>query len=185
VDQPEEVVVEVEAKPLPVTAVATQPERKTLCDGKYNLYDVCRLYDVGIACLPPREHERWRVTFALAASTRGIWAVVDPQKIHALVVFWRTKNPNVNLSREFPKPDPAGRFAYIGWAWAQGRFVADLRKFMFEKFGKDTDFIAWHDQRAKKKRAQRGKLYTLEIPEQPVGLKDVLAVRNGHSAVVR
>jgi hypothetical protein len=181
-DQPEEVVVEVEQKPEPVVAA---PARITLCDGKYNLYDVCRLYDVGIASLPPREHERWRVTFALAASTQGIWAVVDQAGVYALVAFWRTKNPNVNLAREFPRPDPTGRFAYIGWAWAQGRFVADLRKFLFAKYGKDTDYIAWHDQRLKRKKAQRGRLFTLEIPEQPLTLKDALSRQNGHAPVRR
>jgi hypothetical protein len=180
-DQPEEVIV----TPEPVTTVAVQPERKTLCDGRYNLYDVCRLYEVGLACLPPKEHARWRTTFALAASTQGIWAVADAERIHALVVFWRTKNPHVNLAREYPRPDPAGRFAYIGWAWAQGRFIPELRKYLFGKFGHDCDFIAWHDQRAKRKKGSRGRLFTLEIPEQPIGLRDVLSARNGHAAGVR
>lgn len=191
-DQPQEIVVEPIAKEPPenhqktaTTAVAIAPERKTLCDGRYNLYDLCKMYEVGLLNLPPKEHDRWRATFAGAASAKGVWAIVDPEQVHALAVFWRTKNPHVNLAREFPKPDPDGRFIYIGWAWADLRAIPDLKKYLFSKYGKDADYLAWHDQRAKRRKKLRGRLFTLAIPEQPIGLKDVLAARNGHSAVAR
>ena len=164
--------------------IATQPVRKTLCDGKYNLYDVCRLYEVGLKNLHPQEHDRWRTTFALAASTGGVWSIVDYQQIYALSVFWRTKNPHVNLAREVPKPDPAGRFIYIGWCWSGTRMVPALKKHIFSKFGKDADFVAWHDQRGKRKKKDRGRLFTLKIPEAAIGLADILNSRNGHAAVV-
>lgn len=182
---PEEVVtIAFEQEAPPVHAVVTVPLRRTLCNFKYNLYDLCRLYEVGLRTLPAEEHDRWRTTFALAASTGGVWAVLDNQTIYALSVFWRTKNPHVNLRREFPVPDPDGTFLYVGWCWTQGWLVRDFKRYIVSGVASGIDYVAWHDQRAKLKRKARGRLFTWKMPEQPLGLKDVLAKRNGHPAEV-
>lgn len=131
------------------------------------------MYELGLNSLPPQEHERWRVTFALAASAGGIWAIVDPTEIYALAVFWRTKNPHVNLRREFPLPDPTGTFLYVGWCWTRGWFVKDFKKYLLAN-ATGIDFVAWHDQRRKRKKKLRGTLFTAPMPENGVRLRDAL-----------
>jgi hypothetical protein len=171
-------------QPETVTAVAIPPARRVVCAGKYNLYDLFRLYEVGLRSLGSEDFERWRVTFAMAASAGGVWAVLGERDIHALAVFWRTKNPNVALTRDFPRPDPSGTFLYVGWCWAQDWLVREFKRFVVAT-QKEVSFVAWHDQRRKRKK-RRGRLYTWEMPEAPIGLMDVLGKRNGHPvAVVR
>ena len=168
-------------KPVAVTEAAPGAPIEVLCGGKYTLHDLFALYDMGAKQIVAKDRERWRATFALAAGNMGVWAVRSGDSVQALAVFWRTKNPHVDIDKDVPRHDSEGNYAYVGWFWSLG----DNAKSVIDYIAKNmpgTEFVAWHDSRLKRKKSERGKLYVLELPPPPVTLARVLGLGNGKVA---
>lgn len=171
--EPTKMVDAVEASPdVPITI---------LCGAKCNLEQLFYLYDIGRGNIDKVDIERWRATFALAASTGGVWAAIAGSDMQALAVFWRTKNPHVDLKREVPRFDAAGNFVYVGWFWSLGDYANRVIDYVSKNVD-GAEFVAWHDQRSKKKKDKRGQLYVLELPKPPVTLAKVLGIGSGKAA---
>jgi hypothetical protein len=149
----------------------------------FNIYELLSLFTFGLDRIKPADEERWRLAFSIAASTGGVFALRTGPKIEYLAVFWRTKNPHVNIAREIPKPDPGGNYAYIGWQWNESKIgVKALRKLEahIARVSVGVEFIAGHDNRARLKKARRGKLIVVKVPEGHGALAHALfAGRNG------
>ena len=147
---------------------------------QFTLFDLLRLYDLGCARIHAADAERWRVVFALAGSTDGVWETRAAGKTTALAVFWRTKNPHVRLEREIPEPVLDGNYAYIGWVWNFGgppvyRRLAEH----ILRTRQGVEFIAGHDNRSRLKKRLRGRLWVYKVPEGRFALAKALFARNG------
>lgn len=160
-----------------VAAVASSPMQTK---SKFNLYELLLLYDFGLTHVSKMDRPRWRTCFSLAASTEGVWTILVGGRISYLGIFWRTKNPHVNLAREIPTPDTKGNYIYIGWQWNDGG-PPGLRPFMdhMTQSCDGAEFIAGHDNRLKLKKKRRGRLWVLKIPTGRFALAHALRERNG------
>ena len=151
---------------------------------QFTLFDLLRLYDLGCARIHAADAERWRIVFALAGSTDGVWETRAAGKTTALAVFWRTKNPHVRLEREIPEPVPEGNYAYIGWAWNFGSppMARSCMDHIMRRHP-GVEFIACHDQRARWRKNRRGRLWVYKVPAGRFALANALFVRNGNGRI--
>lgn len=172
--QPEAVADEAAAAPLALP-VAREP---LTYRSRFNLRQLFKLYDVGGSLLPRSERLRWLDSFALAASTEGVWSAERGGNIAGLAAFWRTKNPHVNLRREIPEPDLEGNYVYVCWMWSfdEVALAEQLRAHIIRTIP-EAEFIAWHDHRTSVKRKRRGRLWVLKVGDADVA--NLLAARNG------
>ena len=167
--------------PEPVKTAGPEAQTVLLCGGKYTLYDLFALYDVGARQVVAKDRDRWRATFALAAGNCGVWALRSGDVVKALAVFWRTKNPHVDIERDVPKHDVEGNYVYVGWFWSTGDHARSVINYIVKNMPR-TEFLAWHDNRLKRKKSKRGRLYVLELPSAPVTIARMLGLGNGKVA---
>jgi len=169
VDQPEAVI---EPETEVEQALAQVAERvvrlvatpKVLEQGKFNVFELLTLYDFGASKLKPAQLGRWKMCFSLAASTGGVWCARVDAEVGYLGIFWRTKNVNVNLEREIPKPDPSGNYVYLGYHWNVSGIPLLLRfRDHMIRVSPGAEFIAGHDNRLKLRKSRRGRPWVLKI----------------------
>jgi hypothetical protein len=132
---------------------------------RFNVYELLGLYNFGFDRVDRASRERWTAAFALAVNEGGVFAIRSGRKPLYLAIFWRTKNPHVNLDREMPRPDRDGNYAYLGWHWNVGgvpRVLRQLREHIVNSC-EGIEFICGHDNRPKVRKARRGRLWVLEV----------------------
>jgi len=132
--------------------------------GRFNVFELLTLYDFGLNHLKPAQRDRWKMCFAMAASTGGVWCAKVDGEVGYLGIFWRTKNINVNLEREIPKPDPSGNYVYLGYHWNESGLPLLLRfRDHMIRVSPGAEFIAGHDYRVKLRKSRRGRPWVLKI----------------------
>lgn len=159
-------------------------------ESSFNVLELLELYEVGRGFLTPKNHKRWRETFAIGVTAGGVFAGLTGDVVAMLAVFWRTDNPVVDPSIGIPLPKADGHYAYVCWMWngLGSRAIRALRSHIVATLP-GVRFIARHDQRAKVKTA-RTKLertrgdgrvivttVTRQLDETAVR---ILSERNGH-----
>jgi hypothetical protein len=133
---------------------------------RFNMYELLWLYNFGFDRVGRANWDRWTTGFAIAVNPEGgIFAIRSGRKILYLATFWRTRNPNVNLAREIPKPDMNGNYAYIGWHWNDGGVRGALRMLRDHIIAScpGIEFICGHDNRPKVRKSRRGRLWVMEV----------------------
>lgn len=161
---------EVVAKALMERIEQASPEAKAstkeevLCNGRYDLYSLLKMYKLVEGMYPKSEHERWMAVFSAGASTGGVWAVKVAGEFKALAVYWKTKNPHVNLEKEVPRPSSDGNHAYVAFMWSVGDYAKRVIRHIRATLP-TVEFLSWHDQRKKRGKKRFGQLWVMELPE--------------------
>lgn len=145
--------------------VAVKRYEPPLPASRFNVYELLCLYNFGFDRVGRLDRERWTQAFALAVSVGGVYAIRSGPTIDYLAIFWRTKNPHVNLAREAPRPDEAGTYGYLAWHWNEGKVPGVLRLLRDHMIATcpGIEFIAGHDNRQKVRKKRRGRLWVLEV----------------------
>lgn len=128
-----------------------EPKSELDCRTLFKLNELFELYDFGKERLPKHSLARWRDCLALAVQGHGVFVVRGADGgIATLGVFWRTKNPHVNLEIGVPRAHPNGNYVYIGWLWNTygPEAVQALRDHIIRNV-EGAEFICHHDQREK------------------------------------
>jgi len=151
-------------------------------ESRFNIGQILKLYDKGRSLLTPKNHDRWRDTFAIGVATGGVFVGMDVNEDVGLIsVFWRTDSPNVRMDLRIPEYSEDGSYVYVCWLW-NGFGVLGTRALRnhIRTTQVGAKRLAHHDQRKKSK--QRGRV--IDIPLYPNlsedALAELLAERNGH-----